>query len=49
MQEGEELYGSIAVRKGTTNFRDLDIKLSFHHDPTGEMDTTNSIQLYKLK
>lgn len=30
VKKGEELYGSIAVRQDRTNFRDLNIKMSFH-------------------
>jgi protein arginine N-methyltransferase 1 len=30
VKKGEKLKGSIAVRKSETNFRELDIKISFH-------------------
>ena len=30
MRKGEELYGSIALRQDRANFRDLNIKMSFH-------------------
>jgi hypothetical protein len=32
VDEGEVLKGSIAVRKSKTNFRELDIKISYHFD-----------------
>ena len=28
--EGDEVYGSIAVRKSKSNFRELDLKISYH-------------------
>ncbi len=48
VQKGDVLYGSIAVRKSTSNFRDLDVKISYHYDgmPSGHIGFTN---LYKVK
>lgn len=32
VREGDVLYGSIACRQSTANFRELDIKVSYHFD-----------------
>lgn len=32
VRKNDELYGSIAVRQSKTNFRELDIKISYHLD-----------------
>jgi hypothetical protein len=32
VEEGDELWGSIAVRKSKSNFRELDVKISYHMD-----------------
>jgi hypothetical protein len=32
VEEGDELSGSIAVRKSRSNFRELDIKISYYID-----------------
>ena len=46
-KRGGVLQGSIAVRKSTANFRDLDIKLSYHYlDTDSKIDY---IQMYKLR
>ena len=47
MEEGEELSGSIAVRKNKKNHRHLDIKLSYHYD--GRFKHANSVNMYKLQ
>eukprot|EP00824_Muranothrix_gubernata_P013633 TRINITY_DN2832_c0_g1_i1.p1 TRINITY_DN2832_c0_g1~~TRINITY_DN2832_c0_g1_i1.p1 ORF type:complete len:385 (-),score=59.09 TRINITY_DN2832_c0_g1_i1:72-1226(-) len=47
LNEGECVKGSIAVRKSKTNFRDLDIKYSFHYD--GKNTSKHYLQMYKLK
>ncbi|MDR3546674.1 MAG: hypothetical protein P4M11_00100 [Candidatus Pacebacteria bacterium] len=44
---GCELSGSIAVRRSKTNFRDLDIKLSYHYSDK-ELTIAN-VQMYKLR
>jgi len=41
------IKGSIACRKSTTNFRALDIKVSYHY--IGQNSSKDMIQLYKLK
>ena len=48
VDEGDTLYGSIACRQATANHRELDIKISYHHDdsPGGNVAFTN---LYKIK
>lgn len=48
VREGDVIYGSIACRKSTSNFRELDIKISYHYDgaPGGHKGFTN---LYKIK
>jgi protein arginine N-methyltransferase 1 len=45
--KGNTINGSIAVKKSEENFRELDIKLSFHYRD-GKEDI-NCIQLYKLR
>ena len=47
IEKGEVLRGSIAVRKNTTNFRELDIKISYHLD--GVNGKYDNYQLYKLR
>jgi len=47
VEPGEILKGSIAVRKGRSNFRELDIKISFHFD--GKSGAYNGYQLFKLR
>ena len=32
VRKGDKLYGSIAVRKSRTNFREIDVKISYHFD-----------------
>ena len=47
VQKGDVLSGSIAVRKSLTNFRELDIKVSYHiNTDTMKRDFVN---LYKLR
>ena len=48
VREGDVIYGSIACKKSTSNFRELDVKISYHYDgaPSGHIGFTN---LYKIK
>lgn len=45
--EGNIISGSIAVKKSEENFRELDIKLSFHY--RDDKEDVDYIQLYKLR
>jgi len=47
VEKGEILKGSIAVRKSQTNFRELDIKVSYHH--TGRGGKKDFTQQYKIR
>jgi protein arginine N-methyltransferase 1 len=49
VSKGDKVFGSIAVRKSVTNFRQLDIKISYHVD-NGNKDNeeNNWYQLYKI-
>ena len=47
VRKGDQLRGSIAVRKSKTNFRELDIKISYHID--APQCTEHYVQMYKLK
>ena len=49
VNKGDKVTGSIAVRKSLTNFRQLDIKISYHVD-NGNKDNeeNNWYQLYKI-
>ena len=49
VNKGDKVTGSIAVRKSLTNFRQLDIKISYHVD-NGNKDNeeNNRYQLYKI-
>jgi protein arginine N-methyltransferase 1 len=44
---GEVLKGSLAVRKSQHNFRELDIKMSFHH--AGRSGKRDWLQQFKLR
>ena len=47
VRTGDVMYGSIACRKSKTNFRELDIKISYHIDAAQvKRDFQN---MYKLK
>ena len=47
VKQGDVLKGSIAVRKSRANFRELDVKISYHMDtPQCKQD---HVQMYKLK
>ena len=46
VNRGDKLVGSIAVRKSKTNFRELDIKISYHLKGYSDYDI---IQQYKLR
>ena len=48
VKKGEQLYGSIAVRKSKANFRELDVKISYHYSKVkGEIERHE--QMYKLR
>ena len=47
VEKGETLKGSIACRKSNHNFRELDIKLSFHFH--GRNTQKDFYQLYKIR
>ena len=47
VEKGEVMKGSIAVRKGRTNFRELEIKISFHFE--GQNAKLDNYQLFKLR
>lgn len=56
VQVGDILYGSIAVRQDRKNFRELNIKMSFHMEPPKnqqqqgkEPKSKHFIQQYKFK
>ena len=46
VEKGEKMSGSIAVRKSNTNFRELDVKLSYHIN--GKHAKNDLCQLYKI-
>lgn len=51
IQKGDKVCGSIAVRKSRTNFRQLDVKISYHvenGENTKEREENNWYQLYKI-
>jgi len=45
--KGDTLHGSIANRKSLTNFRELDIKISYHID--NNVNKKDFVNLYKLR
>jgi len=47
VNRGDKISGSIAVRKSKSNFRELDVKVSYHIK--GYYGETNSYQLYKIR
>lgn len=47
VKKGDNLKGSIAVRKSKTNFRELDVKISYHLD--APQCNKDFIQLYKVR
>lgn len=47
VQRDDILYGSIAVRKSKSNFRELDIKISYHID--NDINKKDFVCLYKLR
>jgi len=49
MERGDQLRGSIACRKSLANFRELDIKISYHHVPADGHEGVSFVQQYKLK
>jgi len=44
MERGDKLTGSIACKKSPQNFRELDIKISFHHKPADGHEGVNFVQ-----
>jgi protein arginine N-methyltransferase 1 len=50
VRNGDEVEGSIAVRKSETNFRQLDVKISFNvkYDGKDEDKERQWVQLYKI-
>jgi len=47
VRQGDILFGSIAVRQSKTNFRELDIKVSYHIDTP--LQKKEFVNMYKLK
>lgn len=47
VSRGDVLKGSIAVRKSKRNFRELDVKISYHLK--GNYSDSNVVQLYKIR
>lgn len=47
VSRGDIVKGSIAVRKSLTNFRELDVKISYHFK--GIFNEVNFIQQYKIR
>ena len=47
VEQGDVLKGSVAVRKSKTNFRELDLKFSYHID--GAMCKSDYTQMYKIR
>lgn len=45
VKRDDVIYGSVANRKSHTNFRELDIKISFNHDKSD----THQVNMYKLR
>jgi len=46
VRKGDTITGSIANRKSLTNFRELDIKISYHLNGAQKSDLVN---MYKLR
>jgi hypothetical protein len=44
---GDIIHGSIANRKSLTNFRELDIKISYHID--NDANKKDFVNMYKLR
>lgn len=47
VRQGDTISGSIAVRQSKTNFRELDIKISYHIDTP--IQKKEFVNMYKLK
>ena len=47
VKKGDVIYGSIANRKSLTNFRELDIKISYHIN--SEKTKRDFVNQYKLR
>jgi hypothetical protein len=45
--KGDVLHGSIACRKSLKNFRELDIKISYHID--NDANKKDFVNMYKLR
>jgi hypothetical protein len=52
INKGDKVTGSIAVKKSKTNFRQLDVKISYNvpkgKNEKGEMEYESWYQLYKI-
>jgi protein arginine N-methyltransferase 1 len=46
VERGEKMTGSIAVRKSNTNFRELDVKISYHLN--GKNSKNDFYQIYNI-
>ena len=46
MRKGDTITGSIANRKSLTNFRELDIKISYHLNGAQKSDLVNMYKNY---
>lgn len=47
VREGDTIYGSIACRQSKANFRELDLKISYHYDSGPKKIEFKN--LYKIK
>ena len=47
VREGDVLRGSIACRKSKANFRELDVKISYHYNSGNQ--SKNFVDMYKIK
>ena len=47
VREGDVIYGSLATRKSQSNFRELDVKISYHYD--GGRSRKSFVNLYKIR
>lgn len=47
VRQGDILFGSVAVRQSKSNFRELDIKISYHVE--SPLQKTEFVNMYKLK
>jgi protein arginine N-methyltransferase 1 len=49
VQAGDILHGSVAVRQSKENFRELDVKFSYHFDTKRPAEVPDQVQLYKVR